>query len=1096
MTSMSLYDFGAATPTRVYNNTYLSDATGGHPAGSTYNAQHIHNRLLTSTVTQNSQTTTLVSNSYDSYDPGQCGATRTPTGWDWVNSVGSIDPTNTNNVFRGNVTTSNRLDMTHKLCYGTTGAVVMSIDGGHTTTTQTSSQTNYTAPNTITTGSLTTSLNWSSSLNLTNETGPNGDGIGIGYDLAGRPSRTTTPYGAYTTFTYSTSPAQTTAVVTTTDPNTNGRKTITSLDGFGRTIQVDSIDAGGSTRSRVKMQYAACGCSPLGKLAAQSRPYDPNANGGNPPIYWTTYTYDGLGRTLSVIAPDGVSTATYSYVANTATVTDPAGKWKKFTMDAFGNLTSVVEPDASQTNSGNQATTTYTYDALNHLIGVSMPRRMPGGNIVTQVRTFNYVVGSSITAYLRSATNPENGTVFYTYNVDGTLASKTDAKGQTLKYAYDTYGRVLTLSLAGSPDTVLRTYTYDSNSADPTYSQYASGRLTTVQYSVPSTSINQLGQQFTGDTVTEMYSYTQAGLAAGKRLHVARQQLNAGAMTADLNATWTYNNEGRLTGMTYPGDPNGFPVAPSYSYTYDGMGRLNTMTDGTGATMVSGTQYNAAGQMTVMGTESRIYNSMGQLTSVSAPGLNITYTYPIPGQNNGKITSQTDNLSGEQVTYLYDSLNRLTSAQGSGWNQGFVYDPFGNLTDKNGSNSWHGVPDATTNHLGSVDANGNALNSPAGAMLAYDAENRLSSANGTTLYAYDGQNKRIWTCTLDQAFGHCQSETYYFYSPQGKLMGQFMPSTYNGLTFMNGPTRAYFGGRLLGNEDRLGSRGKYFPYGEDRSAQNPGNDSVKFATYTRDSATGMDYADQRYYSSSLGRFLTPDPYKVNDGGPGDPIEPQSWNRYPYVQGDPINYFDQEGLVRNDIWWQTVQKWKEWVIRWLPSGPSKPEPPNLAEHDDEHPRACPPIPAHPSLGPNEADVVANVMDALLINLSLQTLVAGGLVSSSDATNMKLAYVLYEFAPGQPQDYKQYSPDLREFGNFNFGAVTSALGLSQTAIQWAAGLDSYAAIAFSQLAKYGFIKSPPPSFGTPLTGPPYGDSPREQDEIAQGYTWATRYLKGCQ
>jgi hypothetical protein len=69
MTSMSLYDFGAATPTRVYNNTYLSDATGGHPAGSTYNAQHIHNRLLTSTVTQNSQTTTLVSNSYDSYDP-------------------------------------------------------------------------------------------------------------------------------------------------------------------------------------------------------------------------------------------------------------------------------------------------------------------------------------------------------------------------------------------------------------------------------------------------------------------------------------------------------------------------------------------------------------------------------------------------------------------------------------------------------------------------------------------------------------------------------------------------------------------------------------------------------------------------------------------------------------------------------------------------------------------------------------------------------------------------------------------------------------------------------------------------------------------
>ena len=33
---------------------------------------------------------------------------------------------------------------------------------------------------------------------------------------------------------------------------------------------------------------------------------------------------------------------------------------------------------------------------------------------------------------------------------------ETDAKGQTLKYARDSYGRVLTVSLAGSPDTVLR----------------------------------------------------------------------------------------------------------------------------------------------------------------------------------------------------------------------------------------------------------------------------------------------------------------------------------------------------------------------------------------------------------------------------------------------------------------------------------------------------------------------------------------------------------------------------------------------------------------------------------------------------------------
>src|ERR1039457_6234479 len=98
------------------------------------------------------------------------------------------------------------MDMTHTICYGTSGAVVMRIDGGHTTLADTSGQTNYTAPNAITTGSLTTNLNWTSSLALSNETGPNGDTVGVGYDSAGRPSGGTSPYGASTSITYSTNP--------------------------------------------------------------------------------------------------------------------------------------------------------------------------------------------------------------------------------------------------------------------------------------------------------------------------------------------------------------------------------------------------------------------------------------------------------------------------------------------------------------------------------------------------------------------------------------------------------------------------------------------------------------------------------------------------------------------------------------------------------------------------------------------------------------------------------------------------------------------------------------------------------------------------
>src|ERR1700694_2339464 len=156
------------------------------------------------------------------------------------------------------------------------------------------------------------------------------------------------------------------------------------------------------------------------------------------------------------------------------------------------------------------------------------------------------------------------------------------------------------------------------------------------------------------------------------------------------------------------------------------------------------------------------------------------------------------------------------------------------MTDKNGSNSWHGVPDAATNHLGSVDRNGNASLSPAGSGLGYDAENRLISANNTyQRYAYDGKSKRIGAATWDNTSSYYVSETYYFYSPQGKLMMQFTPSYGSGgMTLSNGVARSYFGGRLLGGEDRLGSRGTYYPYGEYRPS-GQGADTVAFATYTR-----------------------------------------------------------------------------------------------------------------------------------------------------------------------------------------------------------------------------------------------------------------------
>jgi len=100
--------------------------------------------------------------------------------------------------------------------------------------------------------------------------------------------------------------------------------------------------------------------------------------------------------------------------------------------------------------------------------------------------------------------------------------------------------------------------------------------------------------------------------------------------------------------------------------------------------------------------------------------------------------------------------------------------------------------------------------------------------------------------------------------------------------------------------DRLGSTRavngvarNYYPFGEEIGSTS--NDQYKFASTYRDSATGLDYAVNRYYASGTARFLTPDPYQASGG----PATPQNWNRYAYVHNDPINYFDPSGTNEAD-----------------------------------------------------------------------------------------------------------------------------------------------------------------------------------------------------
>jgi RHS repeat-associated protein len=453
---------------------------------------------------------------------------------------------------------------------------------------------------------------------------------------------------------------------------------------------------------------------------------------------------------------------------------------------------------------------------------------------------------------------------------------------------------------------------YDTNTLDSTFSgSYTAGRLVAVQnakFNAPGTGA------VTALQFTEMYAYDKAGDVTGKRLQSNQTVTGGTVKTLDMDAHYTYDSEGKITSVAYPTTYawNGsalVPTAgPTYTYSVDAMDRATGLKDQNNNVAVSGVTYNAANQFLTVdylgANETRTYNSMNQMTRLSVPGsLDISYNF-VSGADNGKIGSQKDNISGETVTYQYDSLKRLISASGSGWSETYGYDPFGNLTSKTSTGTAPTLSQAvspTTNQIvgQTYDANGNQLSGPLGS-VTYDPENRILTAPGVQ-YAYDSTNKRIWKGTISG--GSMTAQEVYFYGTNSHKLATYAITANAGSTpyLANSATNlaVFFRRKPVGIttngmttafiQNRLGSQGNYYPYGEARGTVP--QDAVGFATYIQDSATALDYADQRYYANNFGRFMTPDPY----GGSQSPRNPTSWNRYSYVLGDPINGNDPRGL---------------------------------------------------------------------------------------------------------------------------------------------------------------------------------------------------------
>jgi RHS repeat-associated protein len=73
------------------------------------------------------------------------------------------------------------------------------------------------------------------------------------------------------------------------------------------------------------------------------------------------------------------------------------------------------------------------------------------------------------------------------------------------------------------------------------------------------------------------------------------------------------------------------------------------------------------------------------------------------------------------------------------------------------------------------------------------------------------------------------------------------------------------------------------------------NNTIKFTGQYRDGESQLDYFGARYYSNTIGRFMSPDwaakPTTVPYAKFGDP---QSLNLYSYVENGPVNRIDADG----------------------------------------------------------------------------------------------------------------------------------------------------------------------------------------------------------
>lgn len=946
VTSVLAYGFGASSPTSTtyifYGQSWNGTSCTVYPTG-TYIADtpcYIH--------TENSAGVDVAKTQITYSDTGHPTSTTR-----WTSASSSLTNTATYNT-NGTVNTAKDANGTlYTYSYNGTGACNSLLQ---TSVTITGSG--------LPSGGLTTSTEWDCNGGVvTKSKDANGQPTTTNYtqsslaDPLYRPLSVIDAANFTTDFSYTPTTFETAMNFNGTISTTDGLATI---DGLGRTIFGQQRQSqGSSTFDSIQTSYGwisasngACTTqSPFSTLSCttQTMPYSGTAGQSAPSgTAVKTSQYDAIGRVVSETQGTATSTsyhATYQYIQNDVLQTvGPSGGQqfqKQLEYDGLGRLTSVCEVTSvsgsgtcGQANAASGFLTTYTYDALGHLLTVTQDAQ-PGALSGTQTRMYNYDMLGRMT----SETNAESGTTTYFWDAapqvcwnnqgwstPGDLGAKKTNSGNYTCNAYDGLHR-LTGGLT-VPSGPCFGFSYDAGTPPSgsgiTVSNTAGHLIEAYTNNDCNGTVNAVTDEWFGYSVrgeiTDMYTKTPN---SNGYYHLAKNYWANGAVS-------------QMSGL--PGLPTIY-YGGSTGSALDGEGRPTQVTasSGTGPVTCKSppcVSYNTAGQVTnvVFGSgdsDSYQYDpNSGRMTQ---------YTFAVNGSSvigkltwnpNGTlqklgITDPLNNLDNQTCTFTYDDLGRLGGQDANGysvdcgtaWAQTFSYDPFGNIT-KTGSARWvPGYNEATNQYLTASDCQTN------GGIPCYDNDGQLLS-DGFHTYQWnlhghpieiDGTTNQI---TYD-AFGNLVE----VYQPgwgtdqslrdfNGQLLG-YSSAHAAGLEWVplpGGGVASYDGGVLqnYNHADWLGTTRlsstpsqtltqdwAHAPFGEEYAIDRLGQNAVDLFTGIGFSVTNDLYDTQyREYHPGQGRWISPDPAGLSAV---DPTNPQTWNRYAYVANSPLTATDPLGL---------------------------------------------------------------------------------------------------------------------------------------------------------------------------------------------------------